>query len=405
MNRILLSILALITAITVTSCRGGEQEVADLRVINVEEGVGKGRLMNLSEVAESIEYIPIETNSELKLGKIFYDRIFYENGIFYLMERNQSTILFDKQGRYLNKISKPGRGPRDVAMSLDVDVDLSTGNIVLMEKQRILEYSTSGELVKTLRFRDNPMLANLHLNRFKKIGQNYFLLMIVNQNMKYSLVIQDTVNEIVSKILYPEEDYEIFWGKPPHVTQPNFFKYKESVRLINGYSNCILSIDKDHNIDTAYFLNFGRFRADITNPKHLSFKEPWLWTRFEIFESDSYLFMKYHLGSLSVNPAKMVGRRGPYDYLHECSVFDKRSGKFQFIDQPEINYLGFVEDFEGGPPVWPKYVSSDGYLITYMYARDFKSYVLTHKVSDRYKQMADSLNDNDNPVIVRVKLK
>ncbi|MBU1021008.1 MAG: 6-bladed beta-propeller [Firmicutes bacterium] len=398
--------LILILFIAITACQNSHNSQSkDLRVIDVEGGVGKGRLVKLSEVAESIEYIPLETNSELMLGKIFYDRVFYEKGIFYLMERNQSTILFDKLGKYVNKISKPGGGPRDVSMSLDMDVDHNSGNILFMEKQRIIEYSPNGELINTINFRNNPLLAELRLNRFKKIGNNYLLQLHVNQKTKYSLMGLDTATEVVSKILYPEQDYEIFSGEPLQVTQPNSFKYRESVRLINGYSNCILSIDKDHNIDTAYFLNFGKYRADINNPDQFSFKAPWLWSRFEIYESDTYLFMTYHLGSLSENPAKVIGRRGPYDYQHECSVFNKKTGEFQFIHQPEINQLGFVEDFEGGPAIWPKYVSSDGYLITYMYARDFKSYALTHKVSDKYKQMADSLNDNDNPVIVRVKLK
>ena len=398
--------LILIFFITITACQNShDSQSKDLRVIDVEGGVGKGRLVKLSEIAESIEYIPLETNSELVLGKIFYDRIFYERGIFYLMERDQSTILFDKQGKYINKISKPDKGPHIAGMSLDVDVDLNTGNILLMDKQRIYEYSTAGELINNVSFRDNPLLTNLHLNRFKKIDQNYYLLLHVNQNTKYSLVLLDTATEITSKIIYPQEDYDILSGKPLNVIQPNFFKYKESVRLINGYSNCILSIDKNQNIDTAYFLNFGKYRADINNPDQFSFKAPWLWSRFEIYESDSYLFMIYHLGTLSENPAKVIGRRGPYDYQHECSVFNKKTGNFQFIHQPEIDHLGFAEDFEGGPAVWPKYVSSDGYLITYMYARDFKSYALTHKVSDKYKQMADSLKESDNPVIVRVKLK
>lgn len=398
--------LILIFFIAITACQNShDRQSKDLRVIDVEGGVGKGRLVKLSEVAESIEYIPIETNSELKLGKIFYDRIFYENGIFYLMERDQSTILFDKKGRYLNKISKPGKGPRDVNMSLDVDVDLKTGNIILLEKQKIIEYSPDGELIKTVNFRDNPLLAELKLNRFKKIGHDYFLLMHVNEKTSNSLMVLDTATEVVSKILYPQEDYDIFSGKPLQVTQPNFFKYKESVRLINGYSNCILTIDENLNIDTAYYLNFGKYRADINNSEHFTFKSPWLWTRFEIYESDRFLFMTYHLGPLSEKPSKVIGRRGPYDYQHECSVFNKKTGEFQFIHQPEINQLGFVEDFEGGPAIWPKYVSSDGYLITYMYARDFKTHAETHKVSDKFKKTAKSMNDTDNPVIVRVKLK
>ncbi|HCT93604.1 MAG: hypothetical protein A2322_03515 [Bacteroidetes bacterium RIFOXYB2_FULL_39_7] len=116
--------------------------------------------------------------------------------------------------------------------------------------------------------------------------------------------------------------------------------------------------------------------------------------------------MTFHTGSLSDKPAKMIGLNShEYVYNFECSVFNKKTGEFQFILQPEINQLGFVEDFEGGPAVWPKYVSSDGYLITYMYAHEFKAHAETHEVSDKFKSIADNLKDTDNPVIVRVKLK
>jgi hypothetical protein len=64
-----------------------------------------------------------------------------------------------------------------------------------------------------------------------------------------------------------------------------------------------------------------------------------------------------------------------------------------------------VEDFEGGPAVWPKYVSSDGYMISYVYAHEFKAHAETHVVSEKYKSIADNLKDTDNPVIIRVKLK
>lgn len=75
--------LIFILIIVITACRNSsDNQPKDLRLIDVEGGVGKGRLVKLSEIAESIEYIPLETNSESVFGKILYDRIFYEKGFF-----------------------------------------------------------------------------------------------------------------------------------------------------------------------------------------------------------------------------------------------------------------------------------------------------------------------------------
>ncbi|MDO9680544.1 MAG: 6-bladed beta-propeller [Bacteroidales bacterium] len=125
--------LLLTLVVLSTACQSNHNtQPKDLRIIDVEGGVGKGRLVKLSEIAESIEYIPLETNSEAVVGKIFADRIFYEKDCFYLMERSISIIIFDRCGQYLNKISKYGRGPQEYDAAFTVDFDLKTGNISVL---------------------------------------------------------------------------------------------------------------------------------------------------------------------------------------------------------------------------------------------------------------------------------
>lgn len=67
--------------------------------------------------------------------------------------------------------------------------------------------------------------------------------------------------------------------------------------------------------------------------------------------------------------------------------------------------LGFKDDFEGGPPVWPLYVSSDNYMISIMSAFDFISFTKENSVSDKLKSMAGKLKESDNHILVKVKLK
>ncbi|MDO9680566.1 MAG: 6-bladed beta-propeller [Bacteroidales bacterium] len=399
--------LIFILIIAITACRNSsDNQPKDLRLIDVEGGVGKSRLVKLSEIAESIEYIPLETNTNNLVGKIHNNRIYYENGLFYMMEPNRSIVIFNSKGKYFNKINKLGRGPQEYDGVSDIDIDLRTGNIHIMTHNRILEYSVDGVFVKVVNFQNNPILNDQILNKVQKIGNNFFLLAHITKRTKHSGFIIDSASNILKSIYYPESQYEIYKRSPDLIMQPISFMYKENVRLIKGYSQEILSIREDFRIDTAYILNYGKYSVDLNNSSHLLSRAPYIWPRFKIFESDQYLFMFFHVGPLADKPAKMIGTRGnQYDYQHDCSFFNKKTGEFQFILQPEINQLGFVEDFEGGPAVWPKYVSSDGYLITYLYAHEFKAHAETHEVSERFKQIAHSLKDTDNPVIVRVKLK
>ena len=401
--------LIFILFIVIAACRNSsDNQPKDLRIIDVEGGVGKGRLVKLSEIAESIEYIPLETNSEAVVGKIYAHRIFYEKGFFYLMEQNRSIIIHDNDGKYFNRINKFGRGPQEYDGVSDIDIDLRTGNLHIMTHNRILEYSVNGDFKGVVNFGNNDYLSKQPLCNFRKTENYFFLLSGVNNKYIHSGFLIDSSVNLLKRVEYPKDDYEKVTNYQSLYSFmfPRIYKFRNEIRLKNGYNKHIISINRDLSIDTVYIFSFGKYTADLLNSSHFLSRSPYIWNRFEIFESDQYLFMIFHVGPLADKPAKMIGMRGnQYDYQHDCSFFNKRTGKFQFILQPEINQLGFVEDFEGGPAVWPKYVSSDGYMITYLYAHEFKAHAETHEVSDKFKSIADNLKDTDNPVIVRVKLK
>jgi hypothetical protein len=90
------------------------KEVKDLRVIDVAGSVGNSRFVNLSEIADTIEYIPLETIKESLVERLLDDKIFYENGALYLSQRNGTIKIFDKHGSYINSINRKGRGLRSM---------------------------------------------------------------------------------------------------------------------------------------------------------------------------------------------------------------------------------------------------------------------------------------------------
>ncbi|MDP3452962.1 MAG: hypothetical protein Q8R90_08410 [Bacteroidales bacterium] len=117
------------------------------------------------------------------------------------------------------------------------------------------------------------------------------------------------------------------------------------------------------------------------------------------------------MGSLPHKPriklqAGKAGERGEtLEQPITASLFNKKTGQFQYVDQPEINQFGFVDDFEGGPAIWPDYISEDDFMVTIIDAYKFIQHAQTHKVSDKFKKIADGLKETDNPVVVLVKLK
>lgn len=59
-----------------------EKKELDPNIIPVESTVGSGQVLNLSDYASSIEYIPLETNDSVLIGKI--EQIGFEKDLIFL---------------------------------------------------------------------------------------------------------------------------------------------------------------------------------------------------------------------------------------------------------------------------------------------------------------------------------
>ena len=398
----------LIYCLAFSACKNNPvSENKDLRVIDVAGGVGNSRLVNLSEIADTIEYIPLETTKKESLvERLFDDKIFYENGVLYVSQKNGSIKIFDRRGEYVNTINRKGRGPQEYEQLWGIDIDESTGNVCVKGYCKILEYTKDGHFVRRITFQDEDESRGIFLFFFKKLRDFYIMTSTINKQSVYSAFIMDSTSRIIMKLNYPKEEVDFVQTLSRSFTfiEPEIFKHDGTIRLINGYNKYVLSINKDLSIDTAFIINYGKYKTVDESARNPN--SPYLWRQFDIFESNNYLFMLFHVGSLTDKPARKINPRGKtYVYPFLCSIFNKENGDFIFLDQPEINHLGFVEDLEGGPAIWPKYISADNYMISYIPAHEFIAHAERNKVSDKFKQIASKLKETDNPVLVRVKLK
>lgn len=81
--------------------------------------------LKLSELSDSVWYIPLETNDSSLLGNIFLEgSIQYVSGKFYIYDGQQNTIyVFSSNGKFLNKISKKGQADGEILYFLDYTTD------------------------------------------------------------------------------------------------------------------------------------------------------------------------------------------------------------------------------------------------------------------------------------------
>ncbi len=408
--------ILLYCVIFLTACNSGNSPaVKDLNVIDVVSALDKIEKVNISKIASTIEYIPLETNSNSLLRKVDKMNVIYENGIVYIADNFNNIKIFNEKGKHIRTLNKTGRGPGEYLRILDVDIDLNNNNLCTLGSREINEYKSDGNLERRIIYpKERGYSISLH---FKKSANNFFLTTsIVDTNFIYSTIVVDSNSNVIMKIKYPEEDKKyvkkLFKAKKiVSVIDPYLFKFKDKVRVINGNNKYILSINRDLTVDTAFIVEYGKYDMSMrpviagergTNRTGV----PYLGRRFDVFESENYVFMQFYTGSLvkkhAIRTNSSTGKE--YPYFYNCSVFNKKTGELKLLEQPEINLLGFIDDFENGPPFWPLYVSSDNYMISLISAYDLIKYAANHKVSDELKALTNKLEDNNNEILIKVKL-
>jgi len=411
MTRFFISIIV-IFYVLFTACQNTSQtENKDLRVIDVAGGVGKNRLVNLSEIAESIEYIPLETNNESVLNSHSRYPIFFVNGIVYFPQREDGSVkIFDSSGKYISTFNRMGRGPQEYenfSLAL-IDIDNISGNILIKTYNKILEYMPDGKFVRRINIPERE-LSNINTFLFNKLKDLFVFSVTIYRNSVYSSAIIDSASNVVMKLKYPLEEVDFVQKIPNSFSFINsyIYTYNGSVRLINGNNKYVLNINPDLSVDTAFIINYGKYNViNDRSKKPYKYNSPYLWRKYDFFESSNYLFMQFHVGSLTDKQAILLNPSGPeYIYAYSCSLFNKKTGAFTFLDQPNLYQLGFVEDLEGGPAVWPKDITPDNYMYSFVQAEEFIAHAENHKVSEKFKKIAEGLKETDNPVLVRVKLK
>ena len=130
-----------------------------------------------------------------------------------------------------------------------------------------------------------------------------------------------------------------------------------------------------------------------------------------IFESFNHLFIGFFFGNHAPEPFDYIKTwRGtnprPATNYSVLSVFDKRTGELSLMNQPIKGQLGFKNDIDNGPVIWPQYISSNNEMITHISVEDFLEYYnKSEKPTPQLAEIAGRIKEDDNQIIIVAKLK
>lgn len=139
-TRLFLSLIIL-TILGIGACDSKEELTADLLTVEVTPEYKK---VNLSEIIESIQVIPLKTSSELLIPRVA--DVAYSNE-YLIISDARSIYRFSTKGEFINQIGSRGQGPGEFRSIKSMAVDWDREQVFLAGDFKIMCYKFDGSLI------------------------------------------------------------------------------------------------------------------------------------------------------------------------------------------------------------------------------------------------------------------
>jgi len=398
----------LLIIIVANGCSSGNHtnyQSSDVREININPNTRNIGKLTLSEIVESILYIPLETNDNCLIGEISKS-IFSENYVLLYCNVTKRCFLFSRTGRFIAQIGDVGGGPGEyVYLANLLRIDEKNNQIVIhcIVPNQLLYYDLEGRFIKSEHIENAAHNADAaHFNEGSKIMsyQNGFYLLKTtnNGNTPYSYTIMDDDFNIITKKVTPIP----FTMKQPNtlVAGGSFFcqySYDNQVHVReNMLNDTLYKINHDFSFIPKYIVNAGKYKMtlEIRSDANAFVREARnILTMMSMFETKDYLLLSYMI----------------FDEFRVPCYYQKKEDKLFYFSSTS----GIPNDYDGGLDFWPKY-QSENQLITFYYAYQIEEYESNpNKMKPQgsseavynFEQMSRKLDSENNPVMVVVTLK
>ena len=400
------------------SC-GSESGKAAKGVIDVESAVGKGRVVNLSEIASDIRYIPLETNAESVIGNVW--NLKFSKGKIYVSDNKYTISIFTEEGKFIKKFSRVGRGPEEYVDISTFQVNDTDGGIEILDRSgRIIRYDAEGNFIEVI----DKLYQKARSQAFVKISDFIVSSWYINSRSeersetKYGVTAYRDSSDIISEKTLTSysgmKTQQIDGGMMVfmRIDPPSLVKFKDEVRFMVSECDTIFSMDNKGQVSDKYVLSYGKYQApkgqDFDSYTNNETNFITLATGFN--ETERYMLFNFNLRALAPEPIERIskgldGKESVNKNTNVYGIFDKKKESLTFLNQPQKDKTGFKEDIKGGFPFWPRFTGNNGELINFRNALDI---IMLAEESPENKfavELASKLTENDNPVIVIVTAK
>jgi hypothetical protein len=371
----------------------------------IDPGTFVENQITLTDIADDITYIPLDNTIPLRgisTTEITTNNIYLPTG--------DAIVKYNRQGKFVVTIARRGRGPGEVQYGFNFAVDEKTGNVFVVDHSYITKvYNENGTFLREISLKNieefgwggDIEIFNSLLFYSNSLGQG---------NSKYAWVFLDTLGNLVASKKNSVPPFQTNSGRDAKI-----YKFGNRLFYYNYFNDTIFSISPDLSYKGEYLFAQGEHRWPKEGIRTGS-----------IAETNAQIFKLFDPGKILETKRFIIEQYGYLDIGGICFI-DKKSKKtflpLKLIENPTWQNVrkytsNLINDLDGGLAIenfYDYYSENDSeYLTSEINPLELKTYVAsdefknnTPKYPEKKKELqnlADSLKETDNPVLMMIKL-
>ena len=377
------------------SCTSGKQPIlvkeGECTVIPFESGVENVKPVKLSDIAEKVTFVPLETTDSSLIARQMLSQIRLANGCIYVPCSNGLLTFDEKTGKFLRRISRKGQGPGEYASIRGIEVFEESDNVHIFSGEKVMTFQSDGKFLaqysKPGGWAASVMQDSLCLS---------FILNHTGQQ-KYRLLITDERADTLQ--CFPQYDRFVVPGGFNWIYHHNqeryLYTHKDEHVFRDYYCDTLFTVKPDKLVP-RFRLEMGKYGL----PKDLRLEPVMMsvernnalakarkYLRPSVFEGGRFVLMPYTTWDISQ----------PQNISFQYLLFDKRTGECLKIENDAI-----VNDMVGNLPFRPVARVADNVLMAWLEVPYLQEQM------EKGIQLPDGLKrlkDDDNAVLMFVYLK
>ena len=380
--------IVFISLITLSGCSINSNKEIPVIMPSATEGE-----LSLADISSDIKYLKLDNQRPIQkiMNVIKFDSLYFVqdlNGIY----------TYNLNGKFLYEIGKRGKAPGEYNFLNDIDFNDQDRNIYLLGDRKVYIYDVNGKYINSFPTYENERFDMIKYHDSKLVFPSAYN--VAKPKLEHQWVITNIDGE--TEYVKKDNTEEVQLGFSLKIK--SCFDDDNKLCYWNQFNDTIFYVN-DRGGQPAYLFGKDEYRitqADMSKSENAQSQS--MWNLLSVSGSKRYLILDY----INIKEKARVQK-----------VFDKKTGKVYELSRSELGKeSNKCNTWDGGTGFNPGAKLSEkegGWLVSWIDAYQLKAHVesesfknSTPKYPERKKeleQLGNSLNENDNPALMIVKLK